>query len=42
MDILFGLMKIYIKENLKMIKKKDLVFVKLKKKFLWGCGEIIN
>ena len=29
-------------KKIKKINKKDLEFAKLKKKFLWGCGKIID
>ena len=41
MDISYGRMKIFIKGNLKAIKKKDLVYAKLKIRYLWECGKII-
>ena len=42
MAILFGLIIIFMKENLKQIKKKDLVSVFLERKHLWEYGIIIS
>ena len=42
MDILFGQMKPFMKENSRKIKKKVLEFIKQRKKYLWAFGEIIN